>query len=286
MEISQKTLHEFRLNTYRIKPGLRLTTPHQAIDFVNQRGFLFLWPIKDVDLPSLWTAMAGDRPVADDHDDPGHISWSWKDQLLDQRVWYYARILKRKNTFISLELAPYFYALTPNYGSPEDDFYDQYQQGQLPLETKLIFEALLKEGPLDTLSLRKAAHLTGKDSGFAHALDLLQVDMRALPVSISEAGRWHYAFVYDLTHRYFPELADRARAISESQARKILVTKYFDSVGVATARQVISLFHWSPEITERTLSLLVRENQLLAGLTLEGQKESFYATPVLLHTSG
>ena len=282
MEISQKTLHEFRLNTYRMKPGLRLTTPRQAVDFVNQRGFLFLWPIKDGDLPSLWAAVAGDRPVADDHDDPGHISWSWKDQLLDQHVWYYARILKRKNTFISLELAPYFYALTPNYGSPEDDFYDQYQQGQLPLETKLIFEALLKEGPLDTLSLRKAAHLTGKDSGFARALDLLQVDMRALPVSISEAGRWHYAFVYDLTHRYFPDLADHARTISESQARKVLVIKYFDSVGAATARQIASLFHWTAEITERMLTQLVRENQLQAELSLEGQEGSFFAIPALL----
>ena len=283
MEVSQKSLHEYRMNTYRMKPGRRLTSPRQAVDFVNQRGFLFLWPIKDVELPSLWAAVAGERPVTDDHDDPGHITWSWKDQLLDQRVWYYTRMLKRKNTFISLELAPYFYALTPNFGSPEEDFYDQYQQGQLPLETKLIFEALLKEGPLDTLSLRKAAHLTGKDSGFTRALDLLQVDMRVLPVSISEAGRWHYAFIYDLTHRYFPDLAESARPISESQARQKLAQKYFDSLGAATARQTTALFHWTPEITERTLNYLVKENLLTADVTLEGQTGVFFACHELVH---
>jgi hypothetical protein len=271
------------MNTYRMKTGRRLTSPQQAVDFVNQRGFLFLWPIKDVELPSLWAAVAGDRPVADDHDDPGHITWSWKDQLLDQRVWYYTRMLKRKNTFISLELAPYFYALTPNFGSPEEDFYDQYQQGQLPLETKLIFEALLKEGPLDTLSLRKAAHLTGKDSGFARALDLLQVDMRVLPVSISEAGRWHYAFVYDLTHRYFPDLAEKARPISESQARQKMTQKYFESLGAATARQTAALFHWTPEITERTLSHLVQEDNLVADVTVENEKGLFFACRDLAH---
>ena len=222
MEISLRKLQTFRSNTYGMNPGRRLKTPQQAVEFVNRRGFIFLWPIKDVELPSLWCAVAGDRPVADEHDDPGHISWGWKDQLLDQRVWYYARMLKHRNTFISTQLAPYFYALTPNYGSPEEDFYDQYQQGEITLETKLVFEALLKEGPLDTLSLRKAAHLTGKNSNsaFSKALDTLQVDMRVLPVSISEAGRWHYAFVYDLTHRYYPDLSEQARTINENKARR------------------------------------------------------------------
>ena len=279
MEVSEKKVHEYRLSTYRMNPGQSLKNPGQAIEFVNERGFLYLWPIKGVEMPSLWNAVAGDRPVADEHDDPGHISWSWKDQLLDQHVWYYARMLKHRNTFISLELAPSFYALTPNYGSPEDDFFDQYQQGTLPLETKLIFEALLKEGPLDTLFLRKASHLTGKNSNsaFSRALDLLQVDMRCLPVSISEAGRWHYAFVYELTHRYFPDLGERARTISEHQARKTLVEKYLNSVGLATTRQIASLFHWPAEITERTLTRLVQEGKIQADVFLEEHQESYFA---------
>lgn len=279
MEITEKQLHAYRMNTYHMNAGQRLKKPREAVEFINERGFAFLWPIKDVELPSLWAAVAGDRPVADDHDDPGHISWSWKDQMLDQRVWYYARLLKHRNTFVSLELAPYFYALTPNFGSPEDDFYEQYQQGELTLETKLVFEALLKEGPLDTLALRKAARLTGKNSNgpFNKALDLLQNDMRVLPVSISEAGRWHYAFAYDLTHRYYPDLSEQARTISESQARRMLVKKYFASVGAASLHDVSALFHWTAEITERTLAPLVGGGELLAGVTLEGRKEPVYA---------
>ncbi|MHC1741277.1 MAG: crosslink repair DNA glycosylase YcaQ family protein [Anaerolineaceae bacterium] len=283
MNLTLTSLNEYRKKMYRMKSGQRLPNPQQAVEFVNQRGFIFLWPIKGVELPSLWNAVAGDRPVADDHDDPGHISWSWKDQLLDKRVWYYARILKRRNTFISLELTPYFYALTPNFGSPEEDFYDQYQQGQLTLETKLVFEALLKEGPLDTLSLRKASHLVGKNSNsaFAKALDQLQMDMRVLPVSISEAGRWHYAFVYELTHRYFPDLGERARPIGESQARQLLTQKYFESVGAATANQVASLFHWTVEIAERTLGKLVQSNLLQPNISIEGQTGVFYVQKAL-----
>ena len=284
MEISLKRLHEYRSRTYRTSPGLRLSSPRQAVDFVNERGFIFLWPIKGVELPSLWDAVAGDRPVADDHDDPGHISWAWKDQMLDQRVWYYARLLKHRNVFVSLELAPYFYALTPNYGSPEEDFYEQYQQGEIPLEAKLIFEALLKEGPLDTLSLRKAAHLSGKgsDTPFNRALDLLQVEMKCLPVSVCEAGRWHYAFVYDLTHRYYPDLSEKARPISEKQARKMLLQSYLDSVGMASAHQIASLFHWSGEITAETLASLTQANLIQANLNLEKQKDLYFASNKLL----
>jgi hypothetical protein len=286
MKISLKQLELYRASTYCSLAKLRLHSPQEAVEFINRRGFAFLWPIKGVELPSLWVAVAGDRPVADDHDDPGNISWVWKDELLDKRVWYYARLLKHRNTFVSNELIPYFYALTPNYGSPEEDFYDQYQQGQLPLETKLIFETLLTEGPLDTLSLRKKSHLSGKssNSAFTRALDLLQVDMRVMPVSISEAGRWHYAFVYELTHRYMPEISELSKEISIKQARMKLAQKYLDSVGMASEAEVSSLFHWPHEITQKTLLHLVEENQIQAEGELENSADQYYLSPNLIHS--
>jgi len=124
---------------------MKLANPQQAVDYVNERGFIFFWPVKGYVFPSLWTAVAGDRPVADEHDDPGNITWNWKDSLLDKKVWYYGRVLKRKNTIISLDAIKYFYALSPNYGEPEEDFADRYSQGLLPWEAKLIFDALVRK---------------------------------------------------------------------------------------------------------------------------------------------
>ena len=182
-------------------------------------------------------------------------------------------------------MAPFFYALTPNYGSPEEDFYDQYQSGNIPLEAKLIFEALVKEGPLDTLSLRKSAHLTGKtsESAFNRSLNILQLNMKVLPVSICEAGRWHYAFVYDLTHRYYPELLQKAHGISESQARQTMIQKYLSSVGAASLHEIASLFHWSEEITERNLRALVDKKEILSEILLENQNFPLYIFPDLLN---
>src|ERR1035437_10293576 len=111
--LSSECLRSYRAQTYRFAPGLRLASADEAVDFVNQRGFIFFWPIKNVELPSLWVAAAGDRPIADEHDDPGHTTWGWKDDQLDKRRWYYGRTLRRRNTLISLDVLPYFYALSP-----------------------------------------------------------------------------------------------------------------------------------------------------------------------------
>src|SRR5512143_922757 len=143
--INLQRLAEYRSHTYFTARGMQLTSVDQAVDFVNQRGFAFFWPIKGVELPSLWIAAAGDRPVADEHDDPGHVTWGWKDSLLGQRRAYYARLLRRRNTFVSLDILPYFYALSPNYGDWENDYLDQYEIGQLTLESRLLYEALLHE---------------------------------------------------------------------------------------------------------------------------------------------
>src|SRR5689334_11523643 len=93
LEFSPELIKDYRAQTFRTAPGLRLNNADQAVDFVNQRGFIFFWPIKGVELPNLWSAAAGDRPVADEHDDPGHMTWGWKDSLLGQRRWYYGRVV-------------------------------------------------------------------------------------------------------------------------------------------------------------------------------------------------
>ncbi len=278
MKVTRSQIDQFRMKTYRMLPGKHLTGPQDAVNFVNERGFAYLWPIKNVEMPNLWNATTGNRPVADDHDDPGHATWGWKDELLDKRVWYYARIIKNRNTFVSHELIPYFYALSPNYGDPEEDFQDQYQQGLMTLETKLIFEALLKEGPLDTISLRKASHQTSKNSnsGFTKALDTLQSQLKVLPVGVTNAGRWGYAFAYDLTHRYYPDLMEQARPISESTARQKIVTTYLDSVGASSAKEIARIFQWTPELTKRTLLALITNSAIAEAEPLDGEKENLF----------
>jgi len=264
-------LLSYRAETFCSQPGHRLHTREEAIEFVNRRGFIFFWPIHDIPLPSLWVAVAGDRPVADEHDDPGHVSWGWKDSLLGLRQWYYAKVLRKRSTIIANELAPYFYALSENYGSPEEDYLTLYEQGRLTQEAKVIYEVLLAEGSLDSIALRRAAHMSGRggDTRFNRALTDLQVDFKIMPIAVTQAGSWHYAYAYDLVSRHYPELLDQARLIGEGQARQKLSEVYFRSLGASRLSDLAKLFGWSQASATRTINELISQGKLSGPFQIE-----------------
>ncbi len=277
--IPLEALQNYRAKTFRLLPGEQLKTQAQAIEFVKQRGFAYFWPIKDITLPSLWAAVAGDRPVADAHDDPGHVTWGWKDALLGGDAWYYAKVLRKRATMISFDVAPYFYALSENYGAPDDDYLTLYEQGRLTQEARLIYEALLDNGPLDTIALRRTTHMTSRasDSRFNRTMADLQADFKILPVAVTQAGAWRYAFAYDIVARHYPELSGQAHHIRENDARKELLRLYFRSVGAAQMRDVKMLFGWRPRDCERAVETLVEECVLQQGLAFEKKEGEWIA---------
>lgn len=157
---------------------------------------------------------------------------------------------------------PFFYALSENYGAPEEDHLIAYHEGRLTLAARQIYEALL-EGPLDTIRLRRKARLTqSSDSEFNHALERLQADFKIVPVGVAQAGAWRYAYRYAVTAYHYPELPEKARAIGEASARETLLRLYFRTVGGATVREVERLFGWGREVTRRALNRLLRDGTL------------------------
>ncbi|BBB48770.1 AlkZ-related protein [Pelolinea submarina] len=275
---------DYRIQTYRYSERLRLRTVNQAVTYANERGFLFFWPNKGLELPSLWGAVAGDRPVPNEHDDPAHVTWGWKDDLLGKKRWYYGRILHQRNTIISLDLLPNFYALSPNYGTPDEDYLLEYEQGKLTQEEKAVFETLLDQGPLNTLALRKAAHLSTSEntSRFNRALNSLQRDFRILPVGTAEAGAWHYAYVFDVVHRIYPELIELAYPIKKSQACRTILESYFLSVGAAQTRDMQKILRWPRIDLTHTLERLQESGLIESGCQLENQSGEWYVLKELL----
>jgi len=266
--LDSKRINEYRIKTFCIENKYRLTTKEEAIQFANKRGFIFFWPIKNIVLPSLWIAIAGDRPVADKHDDPGHVSWSWKDSLLGSQHWYYAKVLRKRSTIISLEVAPYFYALSENYGSPEEDYLTLYERGHMTQEAKTVYKILLEQGSMDTIALRRASHMTSKesDSRFSRALTYLQAEFKIVPVGVTQSGGWRYAFAYDLVSRRYPDLLGRARHIQEQHARERLIEIYLQSVGAAQFQDIKKVFQWSVDHTNIAISGLENRGLIQQGL--------------------
>jgi len=273
LEIPPEFIRQYRAGTFRTLPGKRIKSKEEAVDFVNERGFVYFWPIKDIVLPSLWVAVAGDRPVADEHDDPGHVTWGWKDALLGSRQWYYAKVLRQRATMISLEVVPFFFALSSNYGAPESDYLTLYEQGKLTQEAKSVYESLLEKSPLDTVQLRQKTRLTSRDSDyrFNRAMNELQSDFKILPVGVTNSGGWRYAFAFDLVSRHLPEIPEKARLIQESEARRKLVEIYFRSVGAGRLNDLAKLFGWRLDEIEKAIDDLVKTDVLRRDLRIEGE---------------
>lgn len=254
-----------REHNYRRTPERRVQTVEEARAFVDEMGFCFFWPIKDIEMPSLFHAIAGRvRPVPMEHDDPDISKcWGWKDQSLGQRWWYYGKLLRRRATLISLEVLPYFYALSGNYGSL-DDYLHEYEDGLMTAEAKAVYEAILEHGPLDTVRLRREARMSGEGakSRFERGLVELQVGMKVLPIGVARTGAWKYAFVYEIVQRHFSELPAQARPIKRSEARRVLISRYLDNVVAADRKMIAKVFHvfkWTAKELGRAISALLED---------------------------
>jgi len=228
-------------------------------------GFCHFWPIKDIEMPNLFHAIAGRvRDVPNVHNDPDLSKcWGWKDGSLDKKWWYYGKLLRRRATVVSLEMLPYFYALSENFGELTD-YLAEYEDGKMTAEARAIYEAILENGPLDTVRLRREARMSAESakSRFDRALVELQVGLKVIPVGVAEAGAWNYAFVYEILQRHFPDLPAQARPIGRGEARRVLVGRYLDNVVAADRAMITKVFHvlkWTPKELERAIAVLLEE---------------------------
>ncbi len=272
-------LQTSRAVRYRQRPDLRVNTEKEALAFLNDVGLCSLFSAKGIELPSLWGALCGeDRPLPQNHDNRElGLAWQWKDTLPIAGQVLYGKFLRKRPVFISLDLAPHFYALSPNYGDLAEDYLQDYVDGRLSVESKQVYEILLKLGALPTSRLRREAGLAGKTNAtrFDRALAELQMDFRIVKVAISDANRWGYCYVYDLLPRRFPEIVQASRSIQGRQARETIMLRYLRTVIAATPQQVGRVLGWTKPDVERLVARLAGDNKLDAGIQIEGMAEPY-----------
>jgi hypothetical protein len=272
--LTRRDILEARQARYRRRMDLRVTTPAEAREFVDDVGFCFLFPIQDVEMPSLWDAIAG-RVVKTYSSHSGYEierTWGWKDDSLDKKLWYYGKLIRHKATLVSLGFLPNLYALSENYGDYEHDYLDEYRQGRLSAEAKAIYEALLKNGALDAVRLRREAHMSSEPSKprFEKALTELQIGLKVLPVGIAEAGAWRYAFIYELLPRWLPDVPERARDIGRGQARRAILDQYLRNVIATTLPGAARAFGWPLDEAHRTAEALAQGDRLSLDVKVSG----------------
>lgn len=270
---------------YRRRMDLRVTAPEQAVEFVNDVGFCFLFPIQGVEMPSLWDAIAG-RVMKTTNKHSGYEierTWGWKDEALDKRWWFYGKLLRHKATLVSLDFLPNFYALSENFGDYEHDYLEEYQTGALSSEAKQIYEALLKNGALDAVRLRREARLSSEANKprFEKALTELQTGLKVLPVGIAPAGAWHYAFIYEILPRWHPQAPDRARGIDRAAARAAILDRYLRNVIASPLASAARLFGWKSTEARQAAETLAAAGRVELDVKVAGVRELQIITTAL-----
>jgi hypothetical protein len=280
--LTPEQVESWRDARYHRRPHLRLGSSRQALEFINEVGFCFLFPVKTVEMPSLWEAVCGEsRPLPMHHDDAElGFAWNWKDELPSRGLVFYGKLVHKKPTLISLHLLPYFYALSQNYGDIED-YLLEYQDGKLSEEARRIYEALLQHGALPTSHLRRRAGLDGKGNAprFDRAIRELQLGLKIVKTGISDANAWGYCYVYDVLLRRWPDLASRAGAISTEEAMRVLVLAYLHNVGVTTLTDVARLIGWDLPRLVTLCQQWAAQDDLLSGTHVEGWAGEYLAWP-------
>jgi hypothetical protein len=280
--LTPEQVENWRDARYLRRPHLRLRSSQQALEFINQVGFCFLFPARTVEMPTLWEAICGEtRPLPVAHDDVElGYAWNWKDELPSRGLVYYGKLVQKKPTLISLDLLPHFYALSENYGDIED-YLLEYQDGKLSEEARRVYEALLKHGALPTSHLRRRAGLDGKGNAprFDRAIRELQLGLKIVKTGISDANAWGYCYVYDVLLRRWPDLARRAGAIPSQEALRVLLLTYLRNAGVTTLADVARLMGWDlPRLTALGAQWAAR-GELRDGVHVEGWPGDYLAWP-------
>ena len=138
-----------------------------------------------------------------------------------------------------------------------------------------MYEALLKHGALDTVRLRRESHMISEENKprFEKALTELQGGLKVLPIGIAETGAWRYAFIYELLPRWFPDVPERARTISRSQARQAILDQYLRNVIAATPQQAARLLGWPLDEARKTAVKLAEAGRLTLDVEVPGRRE-------------
>jgi uncharacterized protein YcaQ len=121
------------------------------------------------------------------------------------------------------------------------------------------------------LELRRRANLWGKENQYRYskALDFLQTELMILPVGIAEAGRWNYAFIFDILPRYYPVLIDQAKQITDREAERNILKSYLRSLGAVNYAQTGRLFRWQKKRIEKRFAEMAEAG--ICHLLLESQ---------------
>jgi hypothetical protein len=253
-------------------PSLRIKTIDSAAKFINNVGFCLLFPIDRINIPSLYdAACGGQRKIMAGWSETMQKLWNWKDELAANRQAFFGKYFKGRPSFISLDMLPYFYAISGNYGEIED-YQEIFEEGKITQDAKRICDVLYKKGAMPTVRLKKEVGFRGKGGGyrFEKTIKELQRSLIAANRGVYEGETSWPSIIVDLLPRIFPKEVKKSLKVPEEKARNEIMKKFFDVALTAKEKDLIGILGWKGEDVQITLDALLKDG------VIHESKDNFY----------
>lgn len=222
----------------------RVQTSSDAARFIESVGFCLLFPVKNVQLPSLYFAMGRRWPP--EWDDDAKKLWRWKDELPKRGRAFYGKYFKGRGTFLSLECLSLLLATRETAILP-DLAESLYHPGRISRDALDLWLTLAKLGALPTLELRHACKMESQPGNKRFKKAMLELQSLLIVThsgAEQETDSWA-SNRFDLVSRVFSKQIERARRISPETARGTLAAKYRALYPDAALVQIVRLFGWT-----------------------------------------
>ncbi|MEK6288659.1 MAG: hypothetical protein AABO57_23320 [Acidobacteriota bacterium] len=197
IHILPEEFEAYRDKTWRRMPELRVEDVVRAEQFVESLGFCATLTDSRRPGPSLYIAVCGRRdaymPRNVQKDPEASLAWYIKDEALRRGRVYYAKLVKRKSTFIAPRLIPHFNVL---WGVPRRKESELLSPG-----ARAILKTLRREWEMGTRDLRAESGVTDR-ARFTRAIDELQRAMKVIPSEVLYEPTFTY--IWTLAEGRFP----------------------------------------------------------------------------------
>ncbi|MFH1962163.1 MAG: hypothetical protein ABIJ30_04700 [bacterium] len=258
--VGSEEIKNIRDRNYRRIPKFFVRTEDEAVEFIDEIGFCFLFPQK-YEMPSLWGAMCDyPYPAADcGWDDPivnliwgdGKTIFGWRDTLPKSKRVFFGKAIAQKPSFISLKYLPYFYACCS-----VPDYIQEYKDGKMSHLAKKIYEFLLGEGPTPTGNLRKSVGMSGKQNKYRFEQAMVGLQSKFLVAKV-DAVPGFCVDVWDVMERWMPAAIKESTHIGRKEAMKEILAKYMKTVVTAQSQEIIRLFGWDKDEVDGVMNQLI-----------------------------
>jgi hypothetical protein len=156
---------------------------------------------------------------------------------------------------LSLDMLPYFYALSGRTGE-RDEYVRASVRGGLSPMARRIMEAFGRHSHLSTQQLRQAVQRGGTvgRGSFAQAMTELQTKMF---IARGDEDRRPFSSTWSPVRILFAPQIRKARQISAQQARKVILEQHFRNQLVCTVPGIRRVFRWSRQEVYQPLGELL-----------------------------